>query len=138
MIPSVGPDYGRAMDQATLLRGRRFPCAMILPCGDPRDAAGLERGYREIATAADTKLILYLKDEHNFGPNKEAGLDAVARLVDDGVCIGIKYAVVREDPSQDAYLESLLRRVDRRMVISGIGERPAIGGMGSTPFNSDP
>jgi len=125
-IPSVGPDYGRAIDQAALLRRHRFPCAMVLPCSDPRDATGLDRGYREIAAAADTKLILYLKDEDNFGADKEAGLDTVARLVDDGVCVGIKYAVVRADPSQDAYLESLLSRLDREFVISGIGERPAI------------
>ncbi len=71
-------------------------------------------------------LLAYLKDEGNFGSDKEAGLDAVARLIDSGVCIGIKYAVVRQDPSQDKYLESLLRRVDRSKVISGIGERPAI------------
>lgn len=125
-IPSVGPSYGRAIDQAALLRTHRFPCAMVLPCSDPRDAAGLDRGHREIAEAADTKLILYLKDEDNFGADKEAGLDTVARLVDDGVCIAIKYAVVRADPSHDPYLESLLSRVDRKFVISGIGERPAI------------
>ena len=56
----------------------------------------------------------------------DAGLDAVGRLVDAGVCSWIKYAVVRTDPRQDAYLESLLRRVPRERVISGIGERPAI------------
>jgi dihydrodipicolinate synthase/N-acetylneuraminate lyase len=99
---------------------------MILPCNDPSDSAGLERGYRDIAEAADAKLIIYLKDEGNFGADKESGLDAVARLVDDGVCIGIKYAVVRDDPSRDAYLEALLSRVDRNFVISGIGERPAV------------
>jgi hypothetical protein len=32
--------------------------------------AGVERGYREIAEAADTKLILYLKDEDNLGKEK--------------------------------------------------------------------
>lgn len=125
-IPSVGPSYGRAMDQAKLLRAFRFPCAMVLPCSDPRDAPGLERGYREIAEAAETKLILYVKDEHNFGSDKNAGLDTVARLVDDGICVGIKYAVVREDPSQDEYLNNLLTRVYRNFVISGIGERPAV------------
>jgi dihydrodipicolinate synthase/N-acetylneuraminate lyase len=126
VIPSVGPSYGRARDQARLLAKFRFPAVMLLPSGDPRDAAGLERGYREIADAAETRLILYLKDEHNFGGDKGSGLDAVARLVDDGVCAGIKYAVVRDDPTRDAYLEALLERVDRRFVISGIGERPAI------------
>lgn len=125
-IPSLGPSYGRAMDQAPLLRRHRFPCAMMLPCGDPRDAAGLEQGYREIAEAAGTPLIIYLKDENNFGPDKAAGLDAVARLVDEGVCVAIKYAVVRQHPGQDDYLAALLKRVDRRRVTSGIGERPAV------------
>ncbi len=125
-IPSLGPSYGRAIDQAAILRRYKFPCAMMLPCGDPRDAAGLERGLREIAEDARTPLILYLKDENNFGADKEAGLDVVARLVDDGVCVAIKYAVVRQNPAEDAYLESLLRRVDRNLVLSGIGERPAI------------
>jgi dihydrodipicolinate synthase/N-acetylneuraminate lyase len=126
MIPSAGPSFGRAMDQAPLLRRYRFPCVMLLPCADPRDAAGLERGYRAFADAAETPLIVYLKDEGNFGANKEAGLDAVARLVRDGVCVAIKYAVVRDDPRDDAYLEALLARVPREHVISGIGERPAI------------
>ena len=125
-IPSIGPSFGRAMDQAALLRRHRFPCAMALPCGDPRDAAGLDAGLREIANAAGLGLILYLKDEGNFGADKDAGLDVVARLVEAGVCVGIKYAVIRPDPAEDPYLEGLLRRVDRRLVISGIGERPAV------------
>lgn len=126
MIPSLGPSFGRAMDQAALLRRYKFPTAMMLPCNDPRDAAGLECGLREIADAAGMPLILYLKEENNFGADKEAGLDVVARLVDEGLCAWIKYAVVRQNPAHDAYLESLLRRVDRQRVISGIGERPAI------------
>lgn len=125
-IPSAGPSYGRLMDQAPILRKYSFPAVMHLPCADPRDAAGLESGLRDFADACGTPLILYLKEEHNFGANLEAGLDAVARLVNDGLCIGIKYAVVRQDPSTDAYLTSLLKRVDASMVLSGIGERPAI------------
>jgi dihydrodipicolinate synthase/N-acetylneuraminate lyase len=125
-IPSFGPSYGRAMDQAALLARHKFPCAMALPCGDPRDPAGLEAGLREIADAAGMGLILYLKEENNFGLDKEAGLDVVARLVDAKICVAIKYAVVREDPRQDPYLDSLLKRVDRRLVVSGIGERPAV------------
>ena len=125
-IPSLGPSFGRAMDQAAILRRRKFPCAMALPCADPRDADGLEVGLREIAESADTPLILYLKEENNFGSDKEAGLDVVARLVEEEVCVAIKYAVVRQNPAQDAYLESLLKRVDRARVISGIGERPAV------------
>jgi dihydrodipicolinate synthase/N-acetylneuraminate lyase len=126
LVPSIGPSFGRAFEQALVLRKYSFPIAMLLPCGDPRDAAGLEQGYREIADVAGAKLILYLKDENNFGSNPEVGLDAVARLVDDGICAAIKYAVVREDPSRDSYLEALLARVDCKYVISGIGERPAV------------
>jgi dihydrodipicolinate synthase/N-acetylneuraminate lyase len=114
------------MDQAALLRRHRFAAVMALPCGDPRDAAGIEQGLREFSEAAETPLLVYIKDETNFGADREAGLDAVARLVVDGVCVAIKYAVVRADPSRDTYLEGLLKRVDRSKVISGIGERPAI------------
>jgi dihydrodipicolinate synthase/N-acetylneuraminate lyase len=128
-IPSVGPSFGRAMDQAPLLRRHRFPAVMALPCGDPRDAEGLEAGLREIASAAGTSLILYLKSEDGFGSDRMAGLDAVARLVDEGVCVAIKYAVVRKDPGVDPYLEALLERVDRKRVVSGIGERPATSHM---------
>jgi dihydrodipicolinate synthase/N-acetylneuraminate lyase len=126
MIPSAGPSFGRLMDQAALLRKHRFPCVMALPSGDPRDAAGLERGLREFREAAGTPLMLYLKEENNFGSDKDAGLDAVARMVADGTCVAIKYAVVRQNPAEDAYLAGLLKRVPREVVISGIGERPAI------------
>ena len=128
-IPSLGPSFGRAMDQAPLVRRYAFPCAMALPCGDPRDARGLEAGMREIAAAAGTRLVLYLKSEDGFGSDAMAGLDAVARLVQDGTCVAIKYAVVREDPGVDRYLDALLERVDRRRVVSGIGERPAVAHM---------
>jgi dihydrodipicolinate synthase/N-acetylneuraminate lyase len=125
-IPSVGPSFGRAVDQACLLRRHAFRCAMVLPCGDPRDYAGMEAGIREVAQAAGLPLILYLKSEDGFGSDAEHGLDAIGRLMDDGVAIAIKYAVVRDDPGRDPYLTSLLRRVDRQRVISGMGERPAV------------
>jgi len=125
-IPSLGPSFGRAIDQASILRRYSFPCAMLLPCADPRDAGGLEAGIREIADLTGTPLVLYLKETGNFGANLEAGLDVVGRMVDEGVCAWIKYAVVRDDPSDDQYLKSLLTRVDRKRVVSGIGERPAV------------
>ena len=125
-IPSIGPSYGRAVDQARLLRRHRFRCAMILPCGDPRDARGIETGLREIADAAGLPLILYIKAEDGFGSNREQALDAMGRLMDDGVGVAIKYAIVRNDPRRDEYLDGLLRRVDRGRILSGMGERPAI------------
>jgi dihydrodipicolinate synthase/N-acetylneuraminate lyase len=125
-IPSVGPSFGRAIDQAQLLKRYAFRTVMVLPCNDPRDARGMEAGMREIAAAAGVPLILYLKSEDGFGSDREAGLDAVGRLVDEGIAVAIKYAVVLDDPRRDPYLDGLLRRVDRRRVVSGMGERPAI------------
>lgn len=125
-IPSLGPSFGRALDQARLLRRHAFRCAMMLPCSDPRDADGLEAGLCEIAQAAGLPLVVYLKSEDSLGADREGGLDALARLMRDGVCVAIKYAVVRADPGADPYLDSLLRRVDKARVVSGIGERPAI------------
>jgi dihydrodipicolinate synthase/N-acetylneuraminate lyase len=125
-IPSVGPSFGRAIDQAKLIRRHAFRAVMVLPCNDPRDSRGMETGLREIAAACGVPLILYLKSEDGFGADKEAGLDAIARLMEDGVAAAIKYAVVLDDPRRDTYLEGLLRRVDRQRVISGMGERPAI------------
>jgi dihydrodipicolinate synthase/N-acetylneuraminate lyase len=125
-IPSVGPSFGRALDQARLLRRHSFRCAMALPCGDPRDAEGLENGLREIADATGLPLVLYIKSEDGFGSHLDRGLDAVGRLMADGIGVAIKYAIVRDDPSHDAYLEGLLRRVDGARIISGMGERPAV------------
>ena len=125
-IPSIGPSFGRAIDQARVLARHRFAAAMMLPCGDPRDAKGLEAGYREIAHAAGIPLIIYLKSEEAFGADRSAGLEAIGRLVDDGVATAIKYAVVLKDPTTDSYLGALLWRVESARVISGIGERPAI------------
>jgi dihydrodipicolinate synthase/N-acetylneuraminate lyase len=125
-IPSVGPSYGRAIDQACLLRRHAFPTVMALPCGDPRDPAGIDVGMREIADAAGMPLIIYLKSEDGFGADQQQALDAIGRLVTDGVAIAIKYAIVRQDPRKDLILEGLLKRVDRKRIISGMGERPAI------------
>lgn len=125
-IPSIGPSFGRALEQARLLARHRFPAVMLLPSGDPRDARGLEAGYREIADAAGTPLMLYLKSDDAFGGDRAAGLDAIGRLMNDGVAVAIKYAVVLDDPSNDPYLDGLLARVDRSRVVTGMGERPAV------------
>jgi dihydrodipicolinate synthase/N-acetylneuraminate lyase len=126
VVPAIGPSYGRAIDQAPIVRRYAFPTAMLLPCGDPRDAAGLARGIREIADALGTPVVLYLKDDHTFGPDVIGGLDAIAALVDEGLVCAIKYAIIRTDPSADACLDGLLARVDRSIVVSGMGEKPAV------------
>jgi dihydrodipicolinate synthase/N-acetylneuraminate lyase len=120
VIPSVGPDFGRMMDQAALLRSRSFPTAMVLPQTFPSTVAGAEAGLRRFAEAFGRPIIVYLKAEGYLTA------EAVKRLVDDGLVAAIKYAVVREDPRKDALLSRLVELVDRRYIVSGIGERPAI------------
>lgn len=125
-IPSAGPSFGRAMDQAPLLRRHGFPVVMMLPNSDPRDALGMEAGIQEFVAAAGMPVMVYLNDEANFGVNRDDGLDAIARLVDSNACVAVKYAVARMDPVDDPYLADLLRRVERKKVGSGMGERPAV------------
>ena len=63
---------------------------------------------------------LYIKDEGYVN------VDVVKSLVNAGVISWIKYAVVREDPTKDNLLEALVNEVPREIIVSGIGEQPAI------------
>ncbi len=119
VIPSVGPDFGKLLDQAKVLRGRAFPTAMVLPQTFPATPDGSEKAIRLFAERYGRPVIVYLKAENFLTPSH------VARLVDAGMVAAIKYAVVRTDPAEDAFLTALLDRVDAARVVSGIGERPA-------------
>jgi dihydrodipicolinate synthase/N-acetylneuraminate lyase len=120
VIPSVGPDYGKLIDQARVLRTRAFPTAMVLPLTFPATSDGAENGIRRFADALGKQVIVYVKAENFLTP------EAVGRLVDSGIVAAIKYAVVRSDPKVDAFLGRLVKLVDRKLIVSGIGERPAI------------
>lgn len=120
ILPSVGPDFGKMMDQAAILRTRAFPTAMLLPMAFPFTDAGLADGVRRFTDALGKPAVVYIKSANYLAP------ETVARLIEDGRIVALKYAVVREDPTQDAYLSALLEAVDSRWIVSGIGERPAI------------
>jgi dihydrodipicolinate synthase/N-acetylneuraminate lyase len=120
VIPSIGPDYGRLMDQAKILRGRTFPTAMALPMSPQATPAGVEAGLARTAEAFGRPLIVYVKSAGYLAP------DALARLVDSGAVCAIKYAIELKDPTQDEYLTRLVDLVDRRLIVSGMGERPTI------------
>ncbi len=120
VIPSAGPDFGKLMDQARVLRDRPFPTAMVLPQTFPATPEGSARAIRMFADAYGRKVIVYVKAENFLTPA------LVAELVDAGLVAGIKYAIVRRDPRTDPFLSELVERVDRRLIVSGIGERPAI------------
>jgi dihydrodipicolinate synthase/N-acetylneuraminate lyase len=120
VLPSVGADYGRLIDSLPILKARNFPTVMVLPAVFPTTLTGVERGIREFSDALGKPVILYLKRDGYLDA------DGVERLVSEGRVVAIKYAVVREDPSKDAFLSELCARIDRRYLISGIGERPVV------------
>ncbi len=120
VVPSVGPFYGNILDQAAILKGAGFPAAMVLPTLFPAKPAGVATAVRHFAERSGVQAVLYMKDEAYITPELAAG------LVADGAVAWIKYAVVREDPACDDLLRALLERVDPALVVSGIGEQPAI------------
>jgi dihydrodipicolinate synthase/N-acetylneuraminate lyase len=120
VLPSAGPDYGKLMDQAAILKSRAFPTAMLLPMSFGFTDAGLADGIRRFSDALSRPVVVYIKASDYIAPA------TLARLVEEGRIAAVKYAVVREDPSRDPYLSALLKDVDARLMVSGIGERPAI------------
>lgn len=134
LIPAVGPDYGRMVDQAPVLRTFGFPTAMALP---PYPGSYTARGQltalRNLSDKLGTPLIVYAKHDRCIAAQD------LGRLVEDGVVAFVKYAVVRANPSEDEFLRSLIDAVDPRRLISGIGERPVIAHFehfGLTSFTS--
>lgn len=134
VIPAVGPDFGRMVDQAPVVRNLRFPMAMALPAakGSYTDA-GMATALRHLSDKLGAPVLMYAKHDACIAP------ELARRLVDDGVVAYIKYAVVRTDPKIDNFLRELLAVIDPRRIISGIGERPVIDhftSFGLTSFTS--
>lgn len=121
VIPSVGPEYGRLLDQLAVLREHpAYPTVMVLPLTFPATPDGVASGLRRFVEAYGKPVILYIKNEGYLTP------ELVGRLADDGLVCAVKYAVVRETPAEDPLLAGILERVEPTRVVSGIGERPAI------------
>jgi dihydrodipicolinate synthase/N-acetylneuraminate lyase len=123
VLPSAGPAFGLAMDQAKVIRRHRFPTVMVLPQVGITTPDGVEEGIRRFVQAAGVPALLYIKNDGYIEPQN------VARLAEQKLISGVKYATVRADPAKDEYLAKLVQHVDRRMIISGIGEQPAIAHM---------
>ncbi|MDB5772971.1 MAG: dihydrodipicolinate synthase family protein [Burkholderia sp.] len=133
VLPSVGPDYGKAIDQAAILRTRAFPTAMMLPMTFPFTDGGLATGIRRFTDALGKAAVIYIKSDNYIAPQ------TLAALVEEGRVVSVKYAVVRKDWSNDTYLRSLTAAIGTDIMVSGIGERPAIAHMrdyGLTSFTS--
>jgi dihydrodipicolinate synthase/N-acetylneuraminate lyase len=120
VIPSVSSLWGSMMDQARILRKHKFPTVMVLPLQGNVTSRGVENGIRRFVEAAGVPALLYLKNDGYME------VPEVARLAKDKIISGIKYAIVRADAAKDPYLKSLCDTVDKRLIISGLGEQPAV------------
>lgn len=133
VIPSVGPSYGMMMDQAEVLKDYSFPTVMILPQKEIADEQGIVAGIRKFVSSFGKPIVLYLKHDRWLSPQTVQG------LVRDGMVSWIKYAVVRDNPAKDEYLDEILSLIPNNILVSGIGEQPAIIHMrnfGMTSFTS--
>lgn len=120
VIPAVGPAYGTMMDQADVLKKTDYPTAMVLPTLAVMTEPGLMNGFRRFVETINRPAVLYIKEEGYISP------EGAAQLVDDGLVSFIKYAIVRDDPADDVFLERLVDVVDPKKICSGIGEQPAL------------
>jgi 4-hydroxy-tetrahydrodipicolinate synthase len=120
VIPSIGPDFGKAMDQVAVLKSFDFPTAMALPMANPTRPAGVATGLRRLADAYQRPIMAYVRAENYFAPAD------IAKLIADGAVSCVKYAVERKDPADDRYLAALVDATGPDLIVSGIGERPAI------------
>ncbi|MDH6152052.1 MULTISPECIES: dihydrodipicolinate synthase family protein [Paraburkholderia] len=120
VIPALGPDYGKMLDQARILAQTRYRTAMVLPLGGFTTSEGVETGLTRIADTAGMPLTLYIKSENYVA------VDTLARLVERGTLSAVKYAIPRDNPADDPYLRRLLQRVPAAKIVSGMGERPAL------------
>jgi len=120
IVPSFGPYFGMAMDQVAILARKKFPTAMLLPTVAVSSPRGVQAAVFKLVEKLGKPIVLYIKDQGYVT------LDVVKSLVAGGVISWIKYAVVRADPAQDDLLAGLMQTVDPKLVVSGIGEQPAI------------
>ncbi|MFN3613182.1 MAG: dihydrodipicolinate synthase family protein [Rubrimonas sp.] len=123
IIPSVGADGGRLVDQAPILRERGFPVAMLLPMSSPLTADGMLTAVRRFHRDSGAQLLIYVKTDGYIDAEMLAALDR------SGTLFGVKYAVPRQDPAQDDYLRSLIAAIGADRIVSGFGEPPAVNHM---------
>jgi dihydrodipicolinate synthase/N-acetylneuraminate lyase len=86
----------------------------------PQTQDGVARALEEFVSRAGIPLIVYIKTENYVTP------ETLARLHEQGAIFGVKYAVPRKNPMDDAYLEALIGAIGAERIVSGFGEPPAL------------
>ena len=133
LLFSIGPDFGKAMDQIPWVKDAGLRNIMVLPTQFPSDRRGVAEGVRRIADRLGFGVVLYVKRDGYVVP------EDLARLVQEGSVAFVKYAVERDRPEADPYLDALIEAVGKELVASGMGETPIhdhIGRRGLATFTS--
>jgi len=120
VIPSVGPDFGKMIEQAHLLRNSGYQTAMVLPMQGFTTPQGVADGLTRFVDRAGMPVTLYIKSEHYVD------LDTLQALVEAGTVLCVKYAIVRAEPENDPFLQAMIDRISSRRIVSGMGERPVL------------
>ncbi len=120
IIPAVGPDFGKMMDQCQVLRRLGCENAMALPFQGVSTQDGIEEGLTRFSDAFGKPIIVYIKQDNYLRPEQ------VARLFAKNLVFAVKYAVPRADETTDPYLGELCGAIGAENIISGIGEQPAV------------
>lgn len=123
VIPGLGPAFGRAYQQAEMLRDHSFPCAMVLPVRDARDPEGMEEGYRKLSERAEIPLVAVVRELSEWGREPREMVDRFARLSEDGVVAAISFAVSPDRDGAGTLLEALVTDLGEIPVLGGLGER---------------
>jgi dihydrodipicolinate synthase/N-acetylneuraminate lyase len=124
VIPAIGPDFGKMIEQAQILKGTGYRTAMVLPMQGFTTPDGVADGIERFVEAAGMPITLYIKSEQYID------LDRLQRLVESRHVLCVKYAVVRTDPGQDPYLREMIERISTARIVSGMGERPVLSHVG--------
>jgi dihydrodipicolinate synthase/N-acetylneuraminate lyase len=124
VIPAIGPDFGKMIEQAQILKGTGYRTAMVLPMQGFTTPEGVADGIERFVEAAGMPITLYIKSEQYID------LDRLQRLVESQHVLCVKYAVVRTDPGQDPYLKEMIERISTARIVSGMGERPVLSHVG--------
>lgn len=121
LIPTIGPDYGKARDQVEILRGRFFPSAMLLPLQQVTQA-GVATGLRRLADAFGRPLMVFFKS-----PDYVRARD-LAQLIKDGVLCCVEYGIGGSTDTPEPFLAELLDKAGNAdAIIDGQGERTVVG-----------
>jgi dihydrodipicolinate synthase/N-acetylneuraminate lyase len=109
MVPSIGGDFGKAIDQVAMLRDRAFPTAILLPFSLVQPG-GVATGIRKLADAYGKPIMVFYKSsDYLRGPD-------VAALLKDGALCGVEYGI---GPAADGSLPDL----EELLALTGSADR---------------